>query len=169
MSSVIYKKGISIIELLIYVAILAVIGVVLSGYFVAALRAQSEHDHRDDLANGVQNITTVLRQEAARAVQLMNPSPGATSTSLLIMNVDGAVLFQLNGSMLQRISGSSTVPLANTRIRVRTLWFEGNAYVEPRLGATSTSVRYHVVLEHLQAPEMLRSVDGTLLIGKDTL
>jgi type II secretory pathway pseudopilin PulG len=165
----IYTHGISIIELLIYVAILAVIGVVLSGYFVAALNAQSEHDHRDDLANGAQNITAALRQDAAVATQLLTPSIGATSSSLMLMNESGATLFQVNGSIFQRISGSSTAPITNDRIRVRELWFGGNAYVEPRLGATTTSVQYHVLLEHLRVPGMVRSVDGTLLIGKDIL
>jgi type II secretory pathway pseudopilin PulG len=165
----IQQAGMSIIEILIYVAILAVIGVVLSNYFVAALSTQSEHDRRDDLASGAQNISAAFRQDAAQSESLLEPPVGATSSQLLLSGQGGAILFQQNGSTLNRIFGSSTTPLINERVRIRELMFTSKSFNEPRLGATTTSVQYHVLLEHLRAPGMLRSIDGTLLIGKDIL
>lgn len=159
----------SIIEILIYVAILAVIGVVLSNYFVAAVSTQAEHDRRDDLASGAQNIGAALRQDAAQSDSLLEPAAGATSSQLLLSGQNGAILFQQNGSTLDRIFGSSTTPLINERVRIRELIFTSRIFSEPRLGATTTSVQYHVLLEHLRVPGMTRSIDGTLLIGKDIL
>lgn len=163
------QSGMSIIEILIYVAILAVIGVVLSNYFIAAVSTQAEHDRRDDLASGAQNITAAFRQDTSSADALLDPAIDATSSQLLLSTSLGAILFQQNGSTLNRIFGSSTQPLINTRVRVRELQFMSNTFFEPRLNATTTSVQYHVLLEHLRVPGMTRSVDGTLLIGKDIL
>jgi type II secretory pathway pseudopilin PulG len=159
----------SIIEILIYVAILAVIGVVLSGYFVAAITAQSEHDRRNDLANSAQNITAAFGQDAARASRLLLPLPGATSSAMQFATPDGGVLYEQSGATLLRISGSTTATLIDQRVRLAQISFDAGAYFEPRLHATSTSVHYHILLEHSLAPGMVRSIDGTLLIGKDAL
>lgn len=163
------KQGMSIIEILIYVAILAVIGVVLSNYFVAAVTTQTEHDRRDDLANSAQNITAAFTQDVAQASQLSIPTSGATSSLMTLMTPNGTVTFAQSGSTLVRISGSSTQSIINSKVNVRELSFFGNAYTEPRLAVTTTSVQYHVLLEHSREPGMVRSVNGTLLIGKDRL
>lgn len=163
------EKGMSIIEILIYVAILAVIGVVLSGYFVAAVSTQAEHDRRDDLANAAQHITAAFRNDVAAATQLQSPAIGATSSALVLMTNSGAVSFQQNGAVLNRNSASGTTALTDQKVHLLQLLFTGSAYVEPRLLATTTSVQYHVLLEHDGVSGLTRSVDGTLLIGKDRL
>lgn len=152
-----------------YVAILSIIGVVLSNYFVAALTAQKEHDRRDDLASSAQNISAALNQDALTAVQLLDPAIAATSSVLMLNTPLGTVLYQQNGSTFNRIMGSSTVALVHPLVHVRSLWFTAQAYAEQRLHATTTSVQYHILLEHSTAAGMTRSIDGTLLIGKDVL
>lgn len=159
----------SLLEILIYVAILAVIGTVLSGYFIAAVSAQTEHDRRNDLDGSLLTVVAQLRMDALRATQLVAPPPGASSTLLRMMTLDGDVSYQKVGSGVMRGLGTTTLLLTSPNVNVRELWFTAAAYVEPRLLSTTTSVTYHVLLEHVREQGMTRGVDGTLLLGKDAL
>ncbi len=163
------KTGMSIIEILMYVAILSIIGVVLSNYFIAALGAQTEHDRRNDLANGAQDIINTMRGDLVDATQVVTPLSSGTSTVLTLVGSLGGVLIEQNGDALVRISGSSTRSITSTNVVVENVSFTRREYFEQRLNATTTSIGYHVLLSHKAAPAMLRTIDGALFVGKDGL
>lgn len=121
------NKGFTLIELILYIGIAAVLLAVISLFLSTVIKSRLKQQSMTEVeAQGLQimeQITHALRN----AEEISNPSPGNSGDTLALSNSDGSqilTIFDLNGTQLQvtELSGGA-IPLNNNRIGVSNLNF----------------------------------------------
>lgn len=165
------QSGSSLIEVLVYVAILGILGTILTGYFMATVNSEAEHNKRDALATSAQNITAALHLGLTEAKGIDEPPPNAGASPVLqIASVEGVMTFSTSSSGgLRMTTGTTTTELVAPTVRVSDISFYTRSHYEPSLSATTTSVEYHITLMHRVSAKMQKELFGVLLLGKDAL
>lgn len=105
-----FKKGFSLLELLIYIAILAMMMTVIVGIFVSLNKGRGMLEARNEINSNIRFAFEKISQDLRFADSVSTPSSaGATSTSLVV-NVSGsAVTYCVVDGKLKRQVGSSCV------------------------------------------------------------
>lgn len=164
------NSGSSLIEVLIYVAILSIIGAILAGYFVTVISSESEHSKSNDLSTSLQNITATLKYDLSRAVFVSDPPINmGTSSRLEIVTDVGVEEYSISGGSFVKKVGTTTESLTTTAIEVGDLFFKRRDHYENRLNATTTSIEFYILIQNRTYKEMKREINSVFLIGKDSI
>jgi len=123
------KDGFTLIELTIYIAILATILALTTEFlWLIVLGNIKETSYQEIQQNGRFAITKIT-QEIKRATGIISPDPGSSSESLSLSMADGSTInFGLSNGKLQISQGSNSYFLTTDRIIVKNLQFNNNSY-----------------------------------------
>lgn len=165
------KKGSSLIEVLIYIAILAIIGTILVGYFMVAITSEKEHSVRSSVMTSVQNITSSINYDLGRTSIVGIPENNFATSSILEIKTDsGVVRYKVDSdnNLIKEIS-TTTVVLTDQVSKVDNIVFRRIDHFEERLSATTTSIDLILSVSDRQSGKIKRDTEISFLVGKDTI
>lgn len=100
------QRGMSLIELLVYIAILSIVVVVLSATYVSfvGIRAKTEAVAATDTA--LRYVSETLTRDVESASSISMPAPGDEGEQLTLMRGSSTIIYALtNGSMGRSVDG----------------------------------------------------------------
>ncbi|OGG61381.1 hypothetical protein A3C87_00130 [Candidatus Kaiserbacteria bacterium RIFCSPHIGHO2_02_FULL_49_34] len=100
------QRGMSLIELLVYIAILSIVVVVLSATYVSfvGIRAKTEAVAATDTA--LRYVSETLTRDVERASSISAPALGDTGIQLTLVQGSSTIIYALtNGSMSRSVDG----------------------------------------------------------------
>lgn len=163
-------KGFSLIEILIYIAILSIIGAILTSYFMTTISSEVEHSKRNALENSIQNINATLKYDLSNALNILEPSTSnTTSTSLIVSSSEGGYEYKVDNKNLIKIFGTTTQILNTEAVEIDDWYFKRRDHFESRLNATTTSIECYFLLSNKISKSMKRTINTLILIGKDSI
>lgn len=148
------QRGFTLLELLIYVAIVAIVVVVLSSAVISFTRAKARAEAITETDEALRFVSERITRdvESARAITL--PAVTGTSTSLSLTRDSVTVSYVISGTALTRTVGTTTEVLTNDRVVISSVDFVRTSNYEPLRAATSTGVRWTLRARHaFVAPE----------------
>jgi type II secretory pathway component PulJ len=164
------NRGTSLIEVLIYVAILSIIGSILTGYFMTTIYSESEHTKNNDLSTSLQNINSTLKYDLSKAISVSDPGvSNGTSSRLLIVTSDDLYEYSLVNKILIKKAGTTTQSISAPLTEVDSVYFRRRDHYESRLMATSTSIEFVIAISNKDVKSMERKSESVFLVGKDSI
>ena len=125
MKKIFYKNcGYSIVETVLYVGMLSVFIVLLTGIFISTLDIKLESESISDIQQDGRYIIAKLAYDINRAQSIEAPALGVTGNSLNITVNGTAESFSLSGSKLQITKNSSTDDLSGYNSLISNLTFQ---------------------------------------------
>jgi type II secretory pathway pseudopilin PulG len=121
------KKGFTLVELLVYIALTAILFLLVATLIFAILRAQARNRAVAEVESQGVQIMNQIAQSIRNAAVLNSPAAGTTAASLSI-NTDSAgnnpTIFSLNGNTLQISENGAVTALHNNLITASALSFK---------------------------------------------
>ncbi|MAZ40570.1 hypothetical protein CL654_00425 [bacterium] len=149
MANLFYKKGVTLIELLLYISI---VGIIVGASIVLLITVQSSSTKNDSLVvveEHGHNIIETITQAVRRADSVTGLVQGATSTTLTLVMSDSSInptVFELASSTVQVTEGAGAItPLLPVEVQVTNLLFRNttsttsNAVIEIELSLLRVS------------------------------
>ncbi len=124
------KKGLSIVELIIYMGLLSILLVVLTDVFVSIIDVRKESEAVSAVEQDGNYILARLFYDVSRASSISTPASLGASTSSLLITIGGVnYTYSLNGSNLQLVNNNGTDVLnsINTTVSSPTFLRIGNS------------------------------------------
>lgn len=103
------KKGFSLLELLIYIAILSILIVVVSQSFIMLTRGRGQAEARSEVNAAVRFATERIKQDLKNATAVSFPLLGAPSVTLRATTTPNTMIrYDVSSGVLQRTEGTGT-------------------------------------------------------------
>ena len=115
---VIKKRGISLLELLIYIAILAGLMAIISDAFISLSKARGQAEARSEVNAAIRFATEKIRQDVKGASAVATPILGTASSTLNITVGGTSVVYSVSGGQLFRTASASSLPITGHGIVV---------------------------------------------------
>lgn len=122
------KKGATLLELLIYVAIFSGIILTIINFYFVLSQSGSGVQARDEVLQNLNFALARLSYDIRRASTITTPQPGNSGNTLSLTIGNETITYQVNNGILERIS-STTESITNDKVFV----------------ATDTPIFYHFV------------------------
>lgn len=116
--------GFSLIELLIYVAILSGLMVVSSNMFISLSKGNGQSNAKSEVDSAIRFAGELLRQDLKNASVVSVPVSGGSSSSLTLTRAGTTIVYDVSSGVLRRKEGvAMPVNLTNSNITVGTPTF----------------------------------------------
>lgn len=162
-----HSSGFSLLELLIYVAILAIVIVAFSAAFISFNNTRATSEAEREVNRVLRFVSEQMTRDMQHGGILVSPY-GANATSTLHIVGDLSLIYTLtDGRVMRQSSTSTTEALSDARVRVIELSFTRHENYNGVLHATSTSVSWRIVAEYAYtAPEYayIGTKQGTIML-----
>jgi type II secretory pathway pseudopilin PulG len=147
-------RGFSILELLIYIAILSIVVIVLSAALISFVRAKARVEAIVEVDEALRFISEQVTRDIEGAQAISLPAIGSGTSTLAFTHASSAAMYTLTNGVLYRTFGTTTETLSSERVVISSLIFERTENYEAQLPATSTGIRWVVHAQHrFIAPE----------------
>lgn len=135
------SHGISLLELLIYIAILSGLMVVVSDAFISLSKGRGQAEARSEVNSAVRFAAERIKQDVKNASAISTPTLG-TPASTLNLTVSGVpVVYDVLGGVLRRTENSVVASTTGSAIAVDTPTFTRIENYSSALGATTTAIQ----------------------------
>ena len=135
-------KGFSLLELLIYVAILSGLMVVVSDSFISLSRARGQAEARNEVNASIRFAAERIRQDLKNSSVVTTPILGTPATTLTATVSGATVLYDTLAGQLRRTEGAgSPVAVSGTNVFVDTITFTRLENYNAPLNATTTAIQ----------------------------
>lgn len=142
------KQGFTLIEILIYIAILALVFVSMIVFFLNNISSNIKANSYQEVQQNGRFVMTKISQEMKKAIGINSPVPGSSGTSLSLVMSDSNLnptVLDLNNGKLRIAQGSSApVDLTTDQVLVTNLQFTNLSYA-----GTPGTVRTEMTIEYL--------------------
>lgn len=139
---IIHVKGFSLFELLIYMAILAGLMVVITNSMFSLSRGRGIVQAKSEVNATSRQITEILRQDIKAAASVSTPTPGNSSSTLILVGATGSTRYSMSNGVLNKFSpDGSTTTLNSSSTYVGVPAFTVLSNYNSRLQATTTAVQ----------------------------
>src|SRR3990172_1257608 len=101
------RSGFSLVELIMYLAIIGALTSVVVGMFVSFNRLRVKSESQTELSQNARSAVERLRQEIVKAVSVNSPSAGSSDDALNLVMSSSWTCFQVSGGILQMSEGGS--------------------------------------------------------------
>lgn len=141
-------SGFTLIEFLLYIAIIAVILVLITGFLWDIILGSLKENSWEEVRQNANFSLTKINQEIKRAVGINSPVPGSSSNVLSLAVTsslsDPTIIDAVDGKL--RITKGSSIPeeLTSDLVRVVVLQFTNLSYPQ-----TPGTVRIEMTIEHI--------------------
>lgn len=121
------SKGFTLIEFILYISLLSILLLALSGFYGLVLRSRVKAQTIAEVEQSGVQIVQIISQSIRNASAINSPTTGnnATSLSLAVVNAgQSPTIFNLSGGVVQIKEGVATaIDLSNNRVTVSNLIF----------------------------------------------
>lgn len=136
------SQGFSLLELLIYVAILSGLMVVVSDSFISLSRARGQAEARNEVNAAIRFAAERIRQDLKGTSAVTTPILGTPATTLQATVSGTTILYDTLAGQLRRTEGAgSPVPVSGTNVFVDTTTFTRLENYNAPLNATTTAIQ----------------------------
>lgn len=142
------KSGTSLLELLIYVAILSGLMVVVTDAFTSLSKGRGQSQARSEVNAAIRFATEKIRQDLKGASVVTTPVLGTASSTLLMTVGGSAVNYDVSGGQLRRQEASVYTAVTGSNIIVSTSTFTRLENRNTNLGATTTAIQIAMTMSY---------------------
>jgi len=144
----VFGAGFTLLELLIYVAIFAVITVLLANIFIALSKSNGQSNAKSEVDSAIRFSNQLLSQDLKNASAVSVPSSGS-SNSLTLTRADTTIIYDISSGALRRKEGSADpVSLTNTNIVVGTPTFTRIENTNAVFNTTNVSIKINMTFSY---------------------
>ena len=134
-------RGISLLELLIYIAILSGLMVIVSDAFISLSKGRGQAEARSEINSAIRFAAERIKQDVKNASAISAPVLG-TPANTLSMTVSGVpVVYDMLGGALRRTENSVVATTTGSFVSVDTPTFTRLENYNSVLGATTTAIQ----------------------------
>lgn len=142
------SSGITILELLIYIAILSGLMVVISDAFLMLSRGRGQAEAKSEVNSAIRFSGELIKQDIKNATAVSSPILG-TASSTLSLTVSGApVVYDVSLGALRRTASGVVSTTTSASIVVDTPTFTRLENYNSSLGATTTAVQVVITMRY---------------------
>lgn len=142
------KTGFTLIEFIIYIAIISFILVLTTGFLWDVIQGDIKETSYQEVQQNGRFVLTKIIQETKKATSINYPLPGASADSLSLAMADpnlNPTLFDINQGKLRIIQGNSpSYELTTDRVIIENLQFTNLSYP-----GTPGTIRVEITINHL--------------------
>lgn len=112
------KQGFTLLELLIYVAVLSIITLAIADIFIVFNRGRGQTEARTEVNSDLRFVFNKIKADLSAASDLITPSLGGTSSTTLEMTVGSStVKYYISGeSLVRRVNNDPAVSVISDNI-----------------------------------------------------
>jgi Tfp pilus assembly protein PilW len=140
--------GFTLIELVIYIAILSLVLVSITGFFLNTTAGNMKESSYQEVQQNGRFVMTKITQETKKAIGINSPAAGSSNNSLSLVMSDqnlNPTIFDLSGGKIRITQGSSApIELTTDQVVVNSLQFTNLSY-----SGTPGTVRAEINMEYL--------------------
>lgn len=142
------KKGISLLELLIYIAILSGLMVVVSDAFISLSKGRGQAEARSEVNAAIRFAAERIKQDVKNASVISTPALG-TPTNTLSLTVSGVpVVYDVVSGVLRRTENGVTASTTGSTITVDAPTFTRIENYNSAINATTTAVQTEMTFHY---------------------
>lgn len=135
-------QGFSLLELLIYIAILSGLMLVVSDSFISLSKARGQAEARNEVNASIRFATERIRQDLKGASAVTTPVLGTPSTTLTATVAGVSIVYDTLAGQLRRKEGAaSPVAVSGTNVFVNVTTFTRLENYNAPLNATTTAIQ----------------------------
>lgn len=136
------SRGVTLLELLIYVAILSGLMVVVSDAFISLSKGRGQSEARSEVNSAVRFASERIKQDIKNASLASTPMYGTPSNTLSLIVSGSAILYDVSGGALRRkVDTSEPELVTGGAVSVDTPTFTRIENYNPVLNATTTAIQ----------------------------
>ena len=144
-----YLKGFSLLELLIYIAILSGLMVITANSFISLSKGQGQSQARSDVNSAIRFSTELFRQDIKNASLVTTPLMGKASTTLNITVGGTVIVYDILAGQLRRKEGVAVAtPVTSGNVAVTSLLFTRQENYNTITQATTTALQILMTLRY---------------------
>lgn len=102
------NMGFSILELLLYIAILSILVVLITNTFITLSRGTGQSQARSEVDAAIRFASELIKQDIKNASTITTPATGGTSTTLSLVRGGVAIVYDVSAGALRRKEGAAT-------------------------------------------------------------
>ena len=161
-NSTLNQKGLSIVEMLIYMGLLSIMLIVLTDMFVSVLNLKADLNATSFNEQDGRFIMARLSQDINNSQSITTPNtPGSTTSNLVIVKNGVTHTFALNGTDLQLTNTSGTFNLNSSETNITNLTFKriGNG------NRDTIQIKYTVESKTIRSGNRTESINFQTTVG----
>lgn len=147
------KKGFSLLELLIYLAILSVLVVVIANIFISLSKSNGQSQAKSEVNSAIRFASELLRQDIKNASVITTPSAGAgtTSSSLTLTRGASTITWNTSAGILRRTLDGVVSNVTNINVLVGAPTFTRIENINPVFNTTNVSIGVNMTFSYNSA------------------
>ena len=136
------KGGFSLMELLIYVAVLVIVTAVISGFFLAINKGRGQVSARTEVNQNIRFALSAIERDLSAASSVTAPGTAGATSSVLTLTSGGNTITYATTTLnrLQRTVNSLSDVITSERVKIDSLSFVRLENINAALGKTFLSV-----------------------------
>lgn len=143
------QQGISLLELLIYIAILSGLMVVVSDSFIMLSKGRGQAEARSEVNSAIRFAGELIKQDVKNASAVSAPLLGVPGSTLSLTVAGAVILYDMSGGVLRRKVDSGTPePVTGTAVAVDVPIFTRIENYNAVLGATTTAIQVAMTMRY---------------------
>lgn len=146
------KRGFSLLELLIYIALLSGLMVVISSAFISLSKGRGQSDARSEVNAAIRFVNERLKQDLKNATSITTPILGTASSTLEMVTPGLTIKYDTLAGQLRRTEGTglatTTVAVTGPGVSLDTPTFARFENYSSFFVSTTTSVRVSAVFHY---------------------
>jgi prepilin-type N-terminal cleavage/methylation domain-containing protein len=156
------KKGFTLVELLIYMALVSIFLLVLLDVFTTTLNSKLSSESTSAISYDSRYILSKLSYDVNNADSVISPALGATGTSLQLTSGGVTSIYAITGGNLVKTVGGVSMSLNGTNTQLDSISFKnlGNAGGKPTIQVVYT-VRSKIVVWGGTQTQVINTTVGT--------
>ncbi|MBI5078116.1 MAG: hypothetical protein HZB11_01955 [Candidatus Yonathbacteria bacterium] len=142
------NSGISLLELLLYIAILSGLMVVLSDAFIMLSKGRGQSEARSEVNSAIRFSAELIKQDVKNASAISTPALG-TPASTLSLTVSGvSVVYDMLGGALRRTANGVVATTTGSAVSVDVPTFTRLENYNTVLAATTTALQVAMTMRY---------------------
>ncbi len=136
------NKGFSLLELLIYVAILAVLVVIVANTFISLSRGSGQSQARSEVDSALKFAAELIKQDIKNASAITTPASGGSSSSLTLTRGGATIVYDVASGVLRRtVNAGAPQNITGSNITVSSPTFTRVENTNTVFSATDISIQ----------------------------
>lgn len=143
-------RGVSLMELLIYIALLSVILLVISSAFISISKTGGSVDARTEVNSNTRFVSNKIIQDVKSASAVSVPTVVGGTAATLQLTVSGdTILYDISGGQLRRkVNAGAPEPITSNLVTVSAPTFTRLENYNSVLQATTTTISINITIAH---------------------
>lgn len=143
------NRGFTLLELLIYLAIVSVVVTALTSALIMFNNVRAKTEAIMETDEALRFVSEMIARDVERASSIATPLQGEVGSVLSLIAYDNlSIEYRMQGSYLEKTTGSTTEKLTGNTIVVESVRFERTENFQPQLNATTTGISWIIRIRH---------------------